>query len=66
MRLCFVLFGLVFCFLRNMHENPNKDRKMNIIIIDIVYFLDISLPCFITESDIMLVTISNVIFTVVF
>ena len=49
-----------------MHENQDKGRKMNIMMINIVHFLDKSLFCFMTESDIMLITISNVIVTAVF
>ena len=62
--LCLVWFS--FFFLRNMHENQDKGRKMNIMMINIVHFLDMSLFCFMTESDIMLITISNVIVTAVF
>ena len=49
-----------------MHENQDKGRKMNIMMINIVHFLDMSLFCFMTESEIMLITISNVIVTAVF
>ena len=37
---------------------------MNIVIINITHFLDMSLFHFIVESDIMLVTIFNIVVTV--
>ena len=49
-----------------MHENPNKNSKLNIIIINIPHFLDMSSFCFTVVSDSKQVTMSNLIVTVVF
>ena len=41
-----------FFFLRNINENQYENSKMNVIIINIAHFLDISLSYYMIESDI--------------
>lgn len=47
--------------LTNVHEDPNKNSKMNMILMNIAHFLDMYLFCFMVESNIMIVPISNAI-----
>ena len=57
----------IYCYsLRNIHQNPNKTSKINIIMINMAHFLNMSLFYFKVKCDIILATISNVIVTVVF
>ena len=43
--------------LKNINENLNENSKMDIIMINVAHFLDMSLFHFMLESDIMLVSI---------
>ena len=52
--------------LRNIHENPNTNCKMNIIMTNIAHSLNIFLFYFMVDSDLILVTVSNVIVIVIF
>lgn len=53
-------------FLQLITLQSNKYSKINKVITNITHFLYVSLVHFMLEIDIMLVTISNVIFSIVF
>ena len=55
------IFWISHCFfsLTNVHENPNKNIKMNFILMNIAHFFDMYLFCFMAKSNIIIVTISN-------
>ena len=62
---CF--FAYFFCFsLWNIHWNPNENYKLNQDIINFTNFLDMSLVNSMVETDIMIVSVSNAIVSVLF